>query len=64
MQINFVNPIEQLFWIYEFQLLGTSVSVIVYMYRTISARVANLGDFSPINANLGIFWAFGELGEF
>jgi hypothetical protein len=27
-------------------------------------RVANLGDFSPKNANLGIFLAFGELGDF
>jgi hypothetical protein len=29
-----------------------------------SFRVANLGDFSPKNANLGIFLAFGELGDF
>jgi hypothetical protein len=27
-------------------------------------RVANLGDFSPKNENLGIFLAFGELGDF
>jgi hypothetical protein len=26
--------------------------------------VANLGDFSPKNANLGIFLPFGELGDF
>jgi hypothetical protein len=25
---------------------------------------ANLGDFPPKNANLGIFLAFGELGDF
>jgi hypothetical protein len=27
-------------------------------------RVAILGDFSPKNANLGIFLAFGEIGDF
>jgi hypothetical protein len=31
---------------------------------SIRCRVANLGDFSPKNANLGIFLAFGELGDF
>jgi hypothetical protein len=30
----------------------------------LACRVANLGDFSPKNANLGIFLAFGELGDF
>jgi hypothetical protein len=30
----------------------------------ISGRVANLGDFSPKNKNLGIFLAFGVLGDF
>jgi hypothetical protein len=29
-----------------------------------SNRVANLGDFSPKNANFGIILAFGELGDF
>jgi hypothetical protein len=29
-----------------------------------NGRVANLGDFSPKNANLGFFLAFGELGDF
>jgi hypothetical protein len=27
-------------------------------------RVANLGEFSPKNANSGIFGGFGELGDF
>jgi hypothetical protein len=31
---------------------------------SIRCRVANLGDFSPKNANLGIFLAFGEIGDF
>jgi hypothetical protein len=32
--------------------------------KMIFTRVANLGDFSPKNANLGIFLAFGQLGDF
>jgi hypothetical protein len=31
---------------------------------SVGARVANIGDFSLKNRNLGIFWAFGELGDF
>jgi hypothetical protein len=27
-------------------------------------RVANVGEFSPKNANSGIFGGFGELGDF
>jgi hypothetical protein len=30
----------------------------------VQSRVANLGDFSTKNANLGIFLAFRELGDF
>jgi hypothetical protein len=28
------------------------------------SRVANLGDFSPKNANFGIFWPLGNWGIF
>jgi hypothetical protein len=37
---------------------------LVSMYIVQLYRVANLGDFSPKNANLGIFLAFEELGIF
>jgi hypothetical protein len=32
--------------------------------KSYKTRVANLGDFSPKNANLGIFLVFGELVNF
>jgi hypothetical protein len=34
-----------------------------YVLLPPQVRVANLRDFSPKNANLGIFWAIGELGD-
>jgi hypothetical protein len=30
----------------------------------VQRRAANLGDFPPKNANLGILLAFGKLGDF
>jgi hypothetical protein len=35
-----------------------------FRFTTVARRFANLGDFPPKNANLGIFLAFGELGDF
>jgi hypothetical protein len=40
------------------------MGVPVHEKGAILDRVANLGDFSPENANLGIFLSFGELGDF
>jgi hypothetical protein len=42
--------------------LTMACSLLVMML--IRLRVANLGDFSPKNPNLGIFLAFGEMGDF
>jgi hypothetical protein len=57
------NTVENSLKVYKSFILDSDFSVMPERLEA-SARVANLGDFSPKNAKLGVFLAFGELGDF